>query len=68
MSLFKSICRRGFGALVFAGLAAASLWPFGTASMPPRQISPRKALALSVSPTAAAVHGLSDTPRKVTPK
>lgn len=25
MSLFKSICRRGFGALVFAGLAAASL-------------------------------------------
>ena len=46
MSLFKSICRRGFGALVFAGLAAASLAPAHAAT--PEEIKARGKLMVGV--------------------
>lgn len=48
MSLFKSICRRGLGALVFAGLAAASLGTAPASAATPEEIKTRGKLMVGV--------------------
>jgi len=48
MSLFKSICRRGLGALVFAGLAAASLGAAPAQAATPDEIKARGKLMVGV--------------------
>lgn len=48
MSLFKSICRRGLGALVFAGLAAASLGAAPAQAATPDEIKARGKLMVGL--------------------
>ena len=48
MSLFKSICRRGLGALVFGGLAAASLGAAPVQAATPDEIKARGKITIGV--------------------